>query len=176
MSLHNFHPNKAVLLDGYGLLRYMDPNLNIHNGEIASYVMKQVLEQVKFKPIFGSKQTNPGKWLGIDDKAYSWYWSKISNSLSGQSFALNALLPNGRVIKQLYKFDITSYFMDEDNVPYVTCGDGMIICLIPVLDERFLKFYQKHDYELTPQVKEALTQEYGIPIPNGDSTYDYGAF
>lgn len=176
MSLLNFHPNKAVLLDGYSLLREIDPVLNIHNSEIAEYVMKQVLEQVKFKPVFGSKQSTPGAWLGVDDAASSWYWSRIHTSLSGKTFALNALLPNGRIVKGLRKFDIVSHFLDEDNTPYVSCGDGMIICLNPSLDERFLKFYERHDYELTEEVKKVLTEEYGSPIPNGDGGYDYGSF
>lgn len=176
MSLYNFHPKKAVLLDGYYLLRKVHPDLNIHNPEIAEFVMKEILKQVNFKPVFPGKQNPEGAWFSMENDSSSWYWSRIHDALKGKNYALNALLPNGRIIRDLHKVDIVSYFKDEEGIPYVHSSDGMFFCMIPSLDERFLKFYERNDYELTDEEKANMVKDYSMPVVHEDGTYSYDTF
>lgn len=175
MSLYNFHPKNAVLLDGYFLLRKLDAFLDIHNPELAEFVMNQIIKQVQFKPVPLSKQKPEGTWLGIEDNPTTTYWTRINHSLRSETYTLNALLPNGRVIEKLHKMDIISYFEDE-GVPYAHSSDGMFFRLVPSLDERFLKFYDRHEYELTEREKEILVETYSVPTIHKDGSYTYETF
>ena len=142
MGLENFHPKRAIVLSGYSLVDKLIPEYGVGNEVFDNFVMDRVLEQVELTPWVPEKvpSSSDGCWLYIKQKDSS-VISPVFNILSQFSYALSALLPSGVVLSDMRVNDFVSTFKDENGDFYVETSNNNFISLTPVLNEKFLKYW-----------------------------------
>lgn len=151
MGSHNFHPRNAVLLDGYYLIKKVVPEANLHDLDACEEILEAILSQVTLDPWPSlNRVEHPGFWLSFKDLTPVGKYSPVFELLNGEDllYALDALLPSGRLVNSFRKVGLTTTF-SEKGIAYAEFGDGTFVQLTPSLDTRFLVGYPKQ------QVKSA---------------------
>lgn len=161
MGLENFHPKRAIHLDGYNFISLLIPEYGVGNDVLNNFVMEKFLEQVVLSPWSPSNKNlvGDGFWLHVKQKNVSLN-SPVFNILSQFGFSPSALLPSGVVIRDFRVNSFVSTFEYESGVQYVEMHNNNYVSLIPSLDKRFLKFYslpEPKDY--SDKVMDAILRD-----------------
>lgn len=149
MGLENFHPKRAVLLDGFALIEQLDLGYDVRNKRVSNFVANLILEQVVLTPWVPYRHENSHwpYWLYVKHKINpSVEISPIFNILFERPYNLTALLPSGKFIKNFRVNNFISTFEDEEGDSYVETSENTFISLKPSFDERFLKFYDVKEF------------------------------
>lgn len=149
MGLENFHPKRAVLLDGFALIEQLDLGYDVRNKPVSNFVANLILEQVVLTPWvpYRHESSHWPYWLYVKHKINpSVEISPIFNILFERPYNLTALLPSGKFIKNFRVNNFISTFEDEEGDSYVETSENTFISLKPSFDERFLKFYDVKEF------------------------------